>query len=109
MGIKSLPTKKGIHHSVQYSQKNGFTDNICILPPHPGAKRGGVIKFGNYRQYQQDAQVTEGFKSHVIWCDEELPAKMFETLIYRTIDYHGRLILTFTTLSGWTSLIQDYL
>lgn len=109
MGIKSLPTKKGIHHSVQYSQKNGFTDNICILPPHPGAKRGGVIKFGNYRQYQQDAQVTEGFKSHVIWCDEELPAKMFETLIYRTIDYHGRLILTFTTLSGWTSLIQDIL
>tara|TARA_R110000868_G_scaffold58435_1_gene180574 strand:- start:6485 stop:8119 length:1635 start_codon:yes stop_codon:yes gene_type:complete len=108
-GIKNLPTKKGTYHSVQYSQKNGFTDNVCILPPHQGSRRGGTIKFGNYRQYQQDAQVTEGFKSHIIWCDEEVPQKMFETLIYRTTDYHGRVILTFTTLSGWTSLIQDIL
>lgn len=109
IGIKALPTKKGIHHSVQYSQKNGFTDNICILPPLPGSRRGGSIKFGNYRQYQQDAQVTEGFKAHLIWGDEEMPQKMLETLIYRTIDYHGRIILTFTTLTGWSSLIQDIL
>lgn len=108
-GIKNLPTKKGIHHSVQYSQKNGFTDNICIVPPVTGYRKGGTIKFGNYAQYKQDAQVTEGFKSHAIWLDEEAPVKMFETLIYRTTDYHGRIIMTFTTLSGWTSLIQDIL
>lgn len=109
LSIRTLPTKKGVYHSVQYSQKNGFTDNVCILPPLPGAKRGGTIKFGNYRQYQQDAQVTEGFKAHLIWADEEIPPKMFETLVYRTTDYHGRIILTFTTLSGWTPLIQDIL
>jgi hypothetical protein len=109
LSVRTLPTKKGVYHSVQYSQKNGFTDNVCILPPLPGAKRGGTIKFGNYRQYQQDAQVTEGFKAHLIWADEEIPPKMFETLIYRTTDYHGRVILTFTTLSGWTPLIQDIL
>ncbi len=109
VGVKSLPTKKGMHHSLQYSQKNGFTDNICILPPIPGYRKGGSIKFGNYRQYQQDAQVLEGFKSHLIWCDEECPAKMFETLQYRMVDYHGRIILTFTTLTGWTPLIQDFL
>ena len=34
---------------------------------------------------------------------------MFETLQYRTIDYHGKIILTFTTLTGWTPLIQDVL
>lgn len=107
--IRTLPTKKGVYHSVQYSQKNGFTDNVCILPPLPGAKRGGTIKFGNYRQYQQDAQVTEGYKAHLIWADEEIPPKMFETLVYRTTDFHGRIILTFTTLSGWTPLIQDIL
>lgn len=109
MNIRTLPTKKGVYHSVQYSQKNGFTDNVCILPPLPGAKRGGAIRFGNYRQYQQDAQVTEGYKAHLIWADEEVPPKMFETLVYRTTDYHGRLLLTFTTLSGWTPLIQDIL
>lgn len=108
-GIKAIPTKKGIAHSLQFSQKNGFTDNICILPPLPGYRRGGSIKFGNYRQFQQDAQVAEGFKSHFIWGDEEMPQKFFETLIYRTIDYHGRIMLTFTTLTGWTPLIQDIL
>ena len=109
IGIRTLPTKKGINHSIQYSQKNGFTDNICILPPIQGYRRGGSIKFGNYRQYQQDAQVTEGFKSHLIWGDEEMPQKMLETLVYRTIDYHGRIILTFTTLTGWSPLIADIL
>jgi hypothetical protein len=109
IGLKNIPTKKGVFHSLQYSQKNGFTDNVCILPPHPGRRKGGVIKFGNYSQYQQNAQVTEGFKSHLIWADEEIPAKMFETLVYRTTDYHGRIILTFTTLSGWSPLIQDIL
>jgi len=107
--IKNLPTKKGMHHSLQYSQKNGFTDNICILPPIPGYRKGGSIKFGNYRQYQQDAQIIEGFKAHIAWCDEECPQKMFETLQYRMVDYHGRIILTFTTLSGWTPLVQDIL
>lgn len=107
--IKSLPTKKGMHHSLQYSQKNGFTDNICILPPQPGYRKGGSLKFGNYRQYQQDAQIIEGFKAHVAWCDEECPQKMFETLQYRMVDYHGRIILTFTTLNGWTPLVQDIL
>lgn len=107
--VKNMPTKKGVSHSLTWSQKNGFTDNICILPPIAGYRRGGSIKFGNYKQYQQDAQVAEGFKSHVIWGDEEMPQKMFETLQYRTVDYHGRIILTFTTLTGWTPLVQDIL
>lgn len=107
--IKALPTKKGQNHSLQWSQKNGFTDNICILPPLPGYRRGSAIKFGNYKQYQQDPQIIEGFKAHVAWCDEECPQKMFETLQYRMVDFHGRIILTFTTLSGWTPLIQDIL
>lgn len=44
-----------------------------------------------------------------MWADEECPQKMFETLVYRTVDYHGRIILTFTTLTGWTPLVQDIL
>jgi len=107
--IKALHTKKGQNHTIQYSQHNGFTKDVCILPPLPGYRKGSQMFFGNYRQYQQDAQVIEGYKAHLIWCDEECPQKMFETLQYRTIDYHGRIILTFTTLTGWTPLIQDIL
>lgn len=107
--IKNLPTKKGIHHSLQYSQKNGFTDHICILPPLQGYRRGGTIKFNNYRQYQQDAQIAEGYKAHWQWDDEECPQKLFETQQYRSVDYHGRIGLSFTTLTGWTPLVQDIL
>jgi len=107
--IKNLPTKKGINHNLQFSQKNGFTDDICIFPPLPGAQRGGYIKFNNYAQYSQDEKMAEGFKSHVIWADEEIPLKLFQTLNYRTSDYHGRIILTFTTINGWTPLVQQLL
>lgn len=109
LSLRNIGVKKGTNHSLQYSQKNGFTDNICILPPVAGARRGGSLKFGNYRQYQQDAQIAEGFKAHLVWGDEEMPQKMFETLQYRMVDYHGRIILTFTTLTGWTPLVQDIL
>ncbi len=109
VGIKNLPTKKGANHNLQFSQKNGFTDDICIFPPIPGATRGGYIKFNNYAQYQQDEKMAEGFKSHLIWADEELPLKLFETLNYRTSDYHGRIVLTFTTINGWTPLVQELL
>ena len=32
---------------------------------------------------------------------------LFETLIFRISDYRGRIMLSFTTLQGWTSLIHD--
>jgi hypothetical protein len=82
---------------------------VCILPPLPGCARGGTIKFNNYRQFQQDEQVAEGFKAHLIWGDEEMPHKLFETMLPRLWDHHGRLVMTFTTLQGWTPLIQDVL
>lgn len=108
-GIKNLPVKKGIHHSIQWNQRTGFTNDMLILPPLEGWQRGGRIDFGNYRQYEADSKVAEGFKTHLIWADEAMPVGMFETLTYRTTDYHGRMLLTFTTLEGWTPLVQDLL
>jgi hypothetical protein len=107
--VKNLPTKKGQNHSITYSQKNGFADGIVIFPPLQGCRRGGSIRFATYKQFQQDAQVAEGFKAHFAWLDEECPQKLFDTLQYRLIDYKGRMMLTFTTLTGWTPLVQDIL
>ncbi len=109
-GIKSLPTKRGYGgHSVQYSQKNGFTGDVLILPALPGWTRGGRIDFNNYRSYENDRKTAEGFKAHLLWLDEEAPVDLFKTLRTRTTDYHGRIILTFTTIEGWTSLVQELL
>lgn len=105
--LKSLPTKKGQYHSIQYNQKNGFTDDIVIFPPHSGARRGGYIRFHNYAQYADDPNTAESFKAHLIWLDEECPVSLFKTAQYRTLDYHGRIVLTFTTILGWSPLIQS--
>lgn len=107
--LKASGKRKGPNWSIQYTQKNGFAGNVCILPPLPGCVRGGTIKFNNYRQFQQDEQVAEGFKAHLVWADEEMPHKLFETMLPRLWDHHGRLVMTFTTLQGWTPLIQDVL
>lgn len=107
--FKSLGRKKGINYSVQYSQRNGFTGGKLILPPHPGCQRGSEILFGNYSQYRNDPQVAEGFYCHLAWMDEEAPQQFFETMQYRTIDVRGRLVLTFTTLQGWSPLVADIL
>ena len=102
--------KKSENHSLQYNQKNGFNSAKAILPPTaPGAERGSTIYFNNYRQYMADPQIFEGWSAHAIHLDEEVPEAIFNTLLGRTVDYHGRLILTFTTLQGWTPLINSLL
>ena len=102
--------KKSSTHSLQYNQKNGFNAAKAILPPtDPNAERGSTIYFNNYRQYMADPQIFEGWSAHCIHMDEEVPENIFNTLLGRTVDYHGRLILTFTTLQGWTPLINSLL
>lgn len=109
VSIKSLPTTRGRHLNLQYSQKNGFTDGICILPPHPGYRRGGSIKFFNYAQYTQNDQIIEGVKAHMVWADEKIPLALLETLKYRLFTYHGRLLLTYTVIDGWNDTIEKIL
>lgn len=105
--FKNIGRKKGINHSIQYSQRNGFVGGKLILPPHPGYAKGSEILFQNYAQYKNDPQIAEGWFANAVWCDEEAPAELFNTLQFRLIDARGRLILTFTTLNGWSPLIAD--
>tara|TARA_Y100001973_G_scaffold104566_1_gene174793 strand:+ start:529 stop:2217 length:1689 start_codon:yes stop_codon:yes gene_type:complete len=102
--------KKGANHSLQYNQKNGFNSAKAILPPtDPSAERGSTIYFNNYRQYMADPQIFEGWSAHCIHLEEEVPNNIYETLLGRTVDYHGRLILSFTTLQGFTPLVDSLL
>lgn len=53
--------------------------------------------------------MVEGWWAHLVWCDEEVPQKMFERLLTRLYDAKGRMLLTFTTIEGWSPLIADLL
>lgn len=107
--LKSFPTSRGKYHAMSWSQANGFTNDVLIIPAMKGWTKGGRMDFNNYASYQDDPQVAEGFKIHLGWLDEESPQTLFKTLLQRTTDYHGRLVLTFTTLNGWTPLVEDIL
>lgn len=96
--------------SVAYTQKNGFSGGVCILPPQPGQEKGGSIYFNNYRQYYLDQQAFEGMKAHIHWLDEESPDRLVETMLARgSADFHGKVILTFTTLKSYTDLVSKVL
>jgi hypothetical protein len=102
--------KKSTNHSLQYTQKNGFNSGKAILPPNTsGAERGSTISFNNYRQYMADPQIFEGWSAHAIHCDEEVSEAIFNTLLARLTDFSGRLLLSFTTLQGYTPLINSLL
>ena len=101
--------KRSATHSLSYTHKNGFTDGKVIFPPMEGHKRGSYLRFNNYRQFLQDAQIVEGMTAHCIHLEEECPSRLFETLLARVADYHGRIVMTFTTLQGWTDLVSSLL
>jgi len=102
--------KKSANHSLQYNQKNGFNAGKAIFPPtDPNAERGSTIFFNNYRQFMADPQIFEGWAAHCIHADEEIPEAIFSSILARLTDFKGRLILTFTTLQGWTPLINSLL
>ncbi len=107
--IRNIPTKKGVAHNLQYSQKNGFTDGICILPPHPGYRRGGSIKFYNYAQYQQNDQIIEGVAAHLFVLEEKVPLPLLETLMFRLFTLHGRILIVYTVVDGWNPTIEKIL
>lgn len=108
-GYKNLPKKRATDAKISYTQANGFTGGKLILPSIKQGYPGSEIIFQTYRSWLNDPQVAEGWWAHWIWCDEECPLKLFQSLLFRLYDARGRIGLSFTTLNGWTPLVADLL
>lgn len=91
--------KKNKVQNVQYTQKNGFSDNTFILP------NKSQCFFMNYAQKRD---VIEGGEVDLIWCDELVPLDWIETLRYRVVTRSGKLIITFTPITGYSSVVKEY-
>lgn len=85
--------------NIQYSQKNGFSDNTFILP-----NRSQCF----FMNYAQDKKVIEGGEVDLIWCDELVPLDWVETLRYRAITRRGKLVITFTPVLGYSQVVKEY-
>lgn len=91
--------KKNKIQNVQYTQKNGFSDNTFILP------NKAQCFFMNYAQKRD---VIEGGEVDLIWCDELVPLDWIETLRYRIVTRGGKLIITFTPITGYSPVVKEY-
>ena len=91
--------KKNKVQNVQYTQKNGFSDNTFILP------NKSQCFFMNYAQKRD---VIEGGEVDLIWCDELVPLDWIETLRYRVVTRSGKLIVTFTPITGYSSVVKEF-
>lgn len=85
--------------NIQYSQKNGYTDATFVLP-----NRSQCF----FMNYGQEKKVIEGGEPDLIWCDELVPQDWIETLRYRLVTRSGKMILTFTPITGFTPVVKDY-
>ena len=106
---KNLPKKRNATYDISYSLKNGFTGGKLVLPPVEPGYEPSMIVFQTYKSWTNDEKVAEGWWAHLVWADEEIPAKLYETLQYRLRDAKGRMLLSFTTISGWTPTVQAIL
>jgi phage terminase large subunit-like protein len=91
--------KKNKIQNVEYTQKNGFSDNTFILP------NKSQCFFMNYAQKRD---VIEGGEVDLIWCDELVPLDWIETLRYRIVTRSGKLMVTFTPVTGYSPVVKEY-
>lgn len=94
--IDRLLRKKSIKYA-KYSPSSGYTNDIIIL------NNGSTIIF---RTYKQGREAVQGMDLDFIWIDEEGPWDYFQECLVRLTDRNGVFLLTFTSLSGFTRLVN---
>ena len=92
--------RKGRVTNISYTQKTGFSEGKFIFPNASECV---------FRNYSQKVEVIEGGDCDLIWCDELVPLNWVETLRYRLITRTGILLITFTPIQGWSSVVKEYL
>lgn len=62
-----------------------------------------------FRAYEQGRKAFQGTSRHWIWEDEEPPAAVHQENVQRGRGVDGRILLTYTPLSGYTDVVNNFL
>lgn len=84
----------------KFSDKNGFTGSSFVMGNGSRAK---------FHFYTQNILNIEGKEFERAWMDEEVPVSWLNALRMRLATVRGKLIVTFTPLSGYTPAVAQYL
>lgn len=95
--------RDGQYTKISYSQATGFSEDTYVLP---NRSQNFLL---TYHAWQQDKKVAEGGEADIIWCDEEVPGELLETLRFRTGQRRMKLLTTFTPVEGYTEAVAQYI
>lgn len=93
--------KQGKNINVSFKEVSGFHDGKIFILPN-GSR-------GYFFNYMQDPKVLEGYELDGAWLDELAPLEWIEAVRYRLVTRRGKLILTFTPVTGYTVTVGKYL
>jgi phage terminase large subunit-like protein len=84
------------------------TNHACdfILVKHKSGDKPSILQF---KSYDQGRKAFQGTEKHVISLDEEPPEDVYLECLMRGRTVNGLIILTFTPLSGPTSVVKGFL
>lgn len=98
--------------NINYSFKNGFTDNTLVLP------NGSKIVFKFYTQWIQDDTILEGMELGCrepntvnigAWLDEYLLGMdLIDRLYLRLATFNAKLLVSFTPKDGETETVKNF-
>lgn len=71
--------------------------------------RSGRWSTLGFKSYEQGRKKWQGTNKHWIWMDEEPPEGIYLEALQRGRGVNGRLLLTYTPLSGYTKVVESML
>lgn len=95
--------KEGAFTKISYTMATGFSEDTYVLPSQ------SQCWLLTYNAWRQDKTAAEGGEADIIWCDEEVPAELLDTLRFRTGARQMKLLVTFTPISGYSEACAQYL
>lgn len=91
------------HALVETRSGQGVGELLDTVTVHHAS--GGISLLG-FKRYDQGRQAWQGPSRHVIWCDEEPPAAIYDEALARLIATDGMIYTTFTPLRGMSQVVS---
>lgn len=86
--------------------KTGVQNLVDTIPIRH--KNGGWSSLG-FKSFDQGRRVFQGTAKELIWLDEECPMDVYGECLIRTATTRGRVLCTFTPLSGLSELVLSFM
>ena len=88
------------------TRKSGLADAIDTVHVRHAAGGISTLRFKSYEEGRESFQATD---LDVLLCDEEPPMSIWVEGLLRTMVKEGLALLSFTPLSGWSEVVEQFL